>query len=38
MTKNAKFGAVWQMKACRTRMPGGNSGAERSARSFGDTT
>lgn len=36
--KNAKFGAVWEMKACRTWLPGGNNGAERSARSFGVAT
>jgi hypothetical protein len=36
--KNAKFGAVWQMNACRTLLPGGNNGAERSIRSFGVAT
>lgn len=36
MKKNAKCGAVWQMNACRTWLPGGSSGAGRSIRSLGD--
>jgi hypothetical protein len=35
MKKNAKFGAVWQMNACLTWLPGGSNGADRSARSLG---
>lgn len=36
--KKPKLGAVWQRNACRTSLPGGNSGRERSARSLTDAT
>lgn len=34
--KKPKCGAVWQTKACLTSLPGGSSGAERSASPSGD--
>ncbi len=36
--KAAKCGAVWQTKACRMSLPGGSSGAERSASPSGDVS